>query len=161
MPTAITLDRSRSYGTVHGENTGNAAYEQDGILFDFQGDLIEELLTPAQREKIARKQAVADAERAAREAYEAVLASTATPAAMPGVPENSITPALPPFEASPLNTTADMVDLRAWLMGTQKAQFFAVTKALKEQFGFAASDKQSAVKFLCDQFGLEPSAVRV
>ena len=49
-----TLDRSRPFGTVHPPYEG-AHFEQDGYHFDVEGKLVEALLTPEQKTKLAQK----------------------------------------------------------------------------------------------------------
>jgi hypothetical protein len=38
MATGKKLDRTRPFGTVHGNDTGKEAFSQDGAYFDANGD---------------------------------------------------------------------------------------------------------------------------
>jgi hypothetical protein len=155
--TADTLDRSRPYGTVHGEETDGAFFEQDGYLFDNEGLLLEHLLSSDQKKSLELAKAKRHAAAMAQEAYEAAMKDAGMTDVPPGAPPVIVSENAPP----PVPEPGDKVDLDGWMRGTHKYQFFAVTKAMREQFGFAASDKSSVVKFLQDALNLPDSAIRV
>ena len=49
----VIFDRSRPYGEIYGEFGGTVAkYEQGGFYFTEAGELVTELLTPAQKQRI-------------------------------------------------------------------------------------------------------------
>jgi hypothetical protein len=156
--TADTLDRSRPYGTVHGETTDGAFFEQDGLLFDNEGLLLEHLMTAEQKKSLELVKAKRHAEAMAQEAYAAAMKDAGMTDVPPGAPPVIVSENAPPPAADPGDAK---VDLLAWMKGEQKYQFFAVTKAMREQYGFAASDKSSVVKFLQDTLNLPDSAIRV
>lgn len=156
--TADTLDRSRPYGTVHGEETDGAFFEQDGFLFDNEGLLLERLLTADQRKSLELMKAKRHAAEMAKEAYAAAMKDAGMTDVPPGAPPVIVSENAPPPAPEPGDAK---VDLLAWMKGEQKYQFFAVTKAVREQHGFAASDKSSVVKFLQEILNLPDSAIRV
>lgn len=51
----LTLDRSRTYATVHGENTDGIAFMQDGVPFDVRGALIEDKVSEDKKAFVAQK----------------------------------------------------------------------------------------------------------
>lgn len=51
--TALKLDKTRPYGTIHPPHNG-AHFDQDGILFDAQGHPLHEIATKPEAEKRGR-----------------------------------------------------------------------------------------------------------
>lgn len=147
MSTYPTLDRNRSYGEVHGENTGGAFFEQDGFLFDFEGSLIEGLLDEAGRKRLNAMMAKKEAQELARQAYEDSLrAAGIDPATQPSFDEQD--------EEAP----EAKVDLRAWIDGRAKYQFYAVRDAIKAEFGFSPASTILAQQYLREKFGIAEAA---
>lgn len=143
----LTLDRNRPYGEVHGEDTGGAYFDQDGFLFDFEGKLIEALLTSAQRDQIDKMKAQAEAQASARAAYEQSLrAAGLNPADAPPMEDPEAEPPAPSQEGT--------IDLAGWAMGTKRYHFFTVKSALLEQYNFSATNSDAARKFLRDELRL-------
>lgn len=55
MAAKVIFDRSKPFGHIFGDFQGSrAAFEQGGYYFDAAGELVEDLLTAAQREEIAK-----------------------------------------------------------------------------------------------------------
>jgi hypothetical protein len=50
----LKLDRSRYHATVHGENATHA-FEQDGLPFNHQGELVEKLVSKEKRPLVEKK----------------------------------------------------------------------------------------------------------
>jgi hypothetical protein len=140
-----TLDRNRPYGEVHGENTNGAFFDQDGFLFDNDGNLLEHLLDDAGRARLHGIKAKEEAQARAKEAYEASLrAAGLDPASQPTMDaEGEVAPA------------PAKVDLHAWATGQAKYQFFAVKDAMKDQYGFSPTNRDAAIKFLIDELKLD------
>ncbi len=142
----LTLDRNRPYGEVHGEDTGGAFFDQDGFLFDFEGNLLEHLLDAKARAKLENMKATAEAQAAAKAAYEASLRGAGiSPADAPEMPLQGEEDAPP----------APHVDLHGWVTGAAKYQFFAVKDALREQYGFSPTNKEAALVFLRNELGIQ------
>jgi hypothetical protein len=145
--TVITLDRNRDYGTVHGEDTGGAAFEQDGFQFDYQGNIIEELMSPEATKRYNKRLATVKAQEAAKAAYEAALADSGMDANDPDAPRMMGAPGDPP-------PAEVKVDLRAWFLGQAKYGWFEVSRAIKEDHGFAPTSKTNAAQALSEEFGI-------
>lgn len=142
----LTLDRHRPYGEVHGEDTGGAYFDQDGFLFDFEGKLIPELLTPAQRAQIEKMKAQTEAQAKAKAAYEESLRSAGLN------PANE--PPMEDPEAQQQEAPTEEIDLAGWAMGTKRYHFFTVKSALLEKYSFSAPNSDAARKFLRDELRL-------
>lgn len=140
----ISLDRNRPYGEVHGENTQGAFFDQDGFLFDYEGNLLENLLDDAGRARLHGMRAKEEARVRAKDAYEASLrAAGLDPTTQPAMDAEDEPP--PPAK----------VDLHAWATGQAKYQFFAVKDAMKDQYGFSPTNRDAAIKFLIDELKLD------
>lgn len=139
-----TLDRNRPFGEVHGENTNGAFFDQDGFLFDYEGNLLEHLLDDAARARLHGMKAKEEAQIRAKEAYEASLrAAGLDPTTQPAMDSDDEAPA-------PVK-----VDLHAWATGQAKYQFFAVKDAMKDQYGFSPTNRDASIKFLVDELKLD------
>jgi len=142
-----TLDRNRPYGEVHGENTNGAFFDQDGFLFDYEGNLLEHLLDDAGRARLHSIKAKEEAQTRAKEAYESSLRAAGL--------DPTTQPAMDSGDDAPVPAK---VDLHAWATGQAKYQFFAVKDAMKDQYGFSPTNRDAAMKFLADELKLDAVA---
>lgn len=133
----LRLDRSRSYGTAHGERPPGDKHQlvqftQDGIHFDAHGlhidDLIEDDKTRALVDRRLKRQA------GPREDEDDAGGSAGT----------GIDPS-PTGGGSPASTD---VNLEAWLRGEEKYQWFAITKAVRDRYSQNISKQFDMVTFL-------------
>jgi len=156
--TAVMLDRSRSYGSVHGEDTGGAFFEQDGILFDNEGVALKDQPSPNIQKLVADRERLMRANQAAKEAFEAAMAGEPTGSAPAGAAPVIVSEDAPPPAPVPDGPT---VDLRAWMTGAARYQWFEISSALLKQHAFKAQNKDQAVNFLIEQLRLQPEDVKI
>lgn len=161
MTAKITLDRTRSYGSVHGEDTGGAFFEQDGILFDNDGYAIDNQPAPNFRQLADERERKMAAQAAAKKAYAAVMAGEPSGNAPAGAPPAIVPDGGPPPADGDDDTPADEVDLLGWITGKKKYQFFAIQGALIRQKSFKAQSKAQAVEFLIENLQLQPEDIKV
>ena len=111
-----SLDKSRPYGEIRGEHP--ACYEQDGMLFDSEG------------------QSITDGPKAPVKA--------APPAPAPKAPE----PEKPAETATVIDEPTIGVDLKSYAFGTSKAPWHMVVKAVTDAYGVTPANKEEAVKII-------------
>ena len=119
-----SLDRSKPFGTVHGDLKDGIHFWQDGLPFDAQGKLVGARLTDEQRvraERLARK--------AARLAPRQAAATGAA-------------------EAADEEPDAGDVNLEAWLRGDAKYLYDAVRTAIRGRYQRDCPSIGDAVEFL-------------
>jgi hypothetical protein len=121
-----SLDRSKPFGTVHGEPKDGVHFWQDGLPFDAQGKLALATLTDEQRlraERLARKSARLAPRRAAAAAAVEAADQEQAPA-------------------------AGDVNLEAWLRGDAKYLYDAVRTAIRGRYQKDCPSIGDAVEFL-------------
>jgi len=145
----LKLDRSREdLGTIHGEpinwtdpETGDvrtAVYQQDGFLFDVEGELIEGLLTPQAKARLEKKTREAEAKRAAEEAYRKALGTDAPADTRPRVA--FVDPDAPVKGAA--------IDLQGWLSGEAKYPFDQVAEECRKLWNIKPGSKAQAKRLI-------------
>lgn len=141
----LTLDREKPAGEIHGghETFPLAKWEQDGFLFTYQGELIEEALDDAGRKRLdevlRRRAALEQARKAFLEA---------SPGTDPAVVNKLISEAA-------LTSPDTTVDFAKWLADQRAYPFASVTKAIREQFNVGVTSKRQALEVLAEN-GLAP-----
>ena len=139
-----TLDRSRPYATVHGEETNGKAFSQRAIgieswPYDHDGKLIEELLTSQQKAK--REQKI-------KEAIErAVEARNAPPE--PDVADDEGEDKVERLK--PQEDPNEEVNLVQWLKGDVRYKPFEVQSAIKARFGANKPNMKEAARYLVEE----------
>lgn len=135
------MDRSKYYSTVHGERSPddpsrNVHFYQDGLPFDAHGILVPELVkSPEHKALVDRKMkklaaamkaadTSADEDKSADDADEGDSANVSTA------------------------STADDVNLEAWLRGEAKYHFFAIREAIRKRFSHNIKDQRNAIEIL-------------
>lgn len=173
----ITLDRLRSFGSIHppeyhAPSRKTLAYEQDGFFFDARGQIIEEVMDEAQREKVADRIAKDHALAAGRKAYEEAMLEQGITDFVP------FSPPAPPKKLAPLSATdvvnnpneirtdendgfESKLDLVAWATGKIQARWFAVAKAMREQHGASVANKPQALAWLVENGKISADAISV
>lgn len=119
----LSLDRTRKFSTVHGEDTRGIAFFQDGFPFDARGQLHEPALTDELRKKLGpkpQKAAKVKAEKAPR-------------------------PARPDATAE---GDKGEVNLTAWLKGEVRYKPFQVFAATRKRTGVAVTSIVEAARLL-------------
>src|SRR6266403_1634016 len=135
-PKKLRMDRSRPFGTVHGERlpgdkSATAHFTQDGICFDAQGLHIDDLV---EDEKV-------------RALVDRKLKKAAKPAGDAGGSDE--TDDDPGETKAPGSDSApDDVNLEAWLRGEAKYPWFAITKRVRERYSQNISKQIDMIEFL-------------
>jgi hypothetical protein len=122
----IKLDRSKPFSTSHGDGV-IAPYWQGGLPFDLEDNLIEGILTEAQKADLAKKAA----RRKAKPEQEAVE----EPEAPVNVNDENV----------------EGVNLSLWLRGKEKYLPAHIRKAVKERYGVNKSNLVELAEFLVEQ----------
>jgi hypothetical protein len=136
----LRMDRSRPYGSVHGERAPGDAHQnvhfyQDNLPFDAQGFLVYDAITDENAKKLADrklkklvvKPADEDGDDGADEADASSSSSDAAPAA---------------------SGTSGDVNLDAWLRGEANYQWAKITKTVRERYHQNISKQADMVAFL-------------
>ena len=141
----LTLDKTRSFGTIHGENEHGAHFDQDGFLFDATGALIEDAMDSVQRERLKQYLAREEAISRAKAAFKEV---------MPDAPDEMVDRLI---TAENLEKAAQPgeIDLVAWGRMEKRYPFHEVTKAIRERFNQSPVNKAQALEILAEH-GLIP-----
>ena len=126
----LKLDRSRTFATCHGENLTHA-YEQDGLPFNFQGELVLRLVTKEQKVLVDKK-----LKRLAK------LASNA-PGDEPAVADDPETAA----EESDADAGTEM-NFEQWLKDEVRYEPHAVFKEAKRRYSKNFSNYRDLAEFL-------------
>ena len=122
----ITLDKSRSYGEIIGQHfvgRVQVSYEQDGMMFDSEG------------QSIASDKAAAKAEPAP-----VIEAKKAKKAEMKPVEEAVVV----------IDEPTIGVDLKSYAKGNAKAPWHMVVKAVTDAYGVTPANKDEAIKIIQD-----------
>lgn len=145
MLEAIKFDRKKPHGIVFPPHDG-AHYEQGGLHFDNEGNVVESLLTDEDRKRLDRLAKQRAADKVADEARAAFLKEQ-------GISEEEV-------RADPVAAVtkiaqagavdASEVDLIGWARGTVKYHFFTVRAAFEKQHHYTATDKKAAIDWLID-----------
>lgn len=136
-----TLDRSRDFGTIHGESEYGAFFEQDGFFFDATGTLIEGAMDSKQREKLEQMQEQEHALEQAREAFLAVM-----PSASPELVKKLITA----DNLKVADAGEEDIDLVAWGTNQKNYLFSKVAAKIRREFDQSPVNKKQALEILAE-----------
>lgn len=145
---SIKLDRDRHFGTTGGDpinyNGRVAMFCQDGLYFDNDGELIEEMLTKEKRREIEEREAQNKAlEQAKEAARESLIAAGLDPDSIDLMAVKRKEPISKEDEAE--------IDLDAWAAGKLKRPWTIIRAAFKKQFNIAPSNADAAKKILAER----------
>lgn len=132
---ALTLDRSRTFATVHGENTDGIAFVQDGIPFDARGMLLDDKVPDDKKALVAQKKK--KAAKLARQNDQP-----------PSPPEGSPTGGAdddPDDDGEPDQTD---VNFEAWLKDEVKYQPHVLFAAARKRFSKTFTNYRDLAEFL-------------
>lgn len=146
---ALTLDRSKHHSIVTPPEKG-AHFEQNGFYFDYKGDLAEEWLTDATRERLRKIINKKEADKIARAARQKFMQEQ-------GLSEADL--AADADDQADAAAGDDEVDIVAWAKGTKKYRFFSVVAAVSKRYNFEGTDRHSIIEFLIERGVVSEQAV--
>lgn len=161
----LKLNKDRDHAVVF-PPLGRAHFMQNGFYFDQEGKLVNgehvetddkgrettiNFLDPKNETRMKRLLALDVANQAARAARNKALEAEGIDPAT--VPEDE--------DESEEAEKSDKFDLRAWARGEVKAIFSKVQEALREQHGYTATGRKSAIEFMVGEGLVEPEDVKV
>lgn len=141
-----TLDRTRDFGTVSGDNIEHAGafFEQDGFLFDVHGKIIEQYVTEAQRAELAARLRKEAALAKARQAFVDDLGMSAEDAAVA-------------VSLSNLDKRDDgAIDLAAWARGEKRYPVDKVYRLIRESYDQSPTNRGQALEILAEHGVIPP-----
>jgi hypothetical protein len=139
----IRLDKSRPHGVVFPPENG-AHYAQEGLHFDVKGNLVEAMLTHADKSRLDMTIAKREAEAAADKARQDALKKA-------GLTDDEIAVANTSRIAAQTGKAGDGdVDVKAWARGDINVPWFKVRKAIMDQFARDVDNQAAAIEFLIE-----------
>lgn len=146
-----TLDRSRAFATVHGEDTDGQAYAQralglEGWPYDHEGKLMFDKLNAKQIAKYEQKQ------KEAEERAEAAKNAPVEPENYEDEQEDAVERVKPVSQDDP----NEDVNLVQWLTGQQNYKPFEIQTAIKSRFGANKPNMKEAARYLIEEQKLVP-----
>ena len=136
---ALSLDRTRDYGTVHGEGVPHGMlYEQDGLAFNAQGELIMALVDTDEKKALVERKLRKLAKAQAKQADDAAPQSDGQSGATTSQDDDD-------DEDAP--TDAE-VNIDAWARGAAKVPWVELQKVAKQRFAKVFKGKEELVEFL-------------
>jgi hypothetical protein len=139
-----TLDRSRPHGTVHPPYEGSH-FEQDGFPFDAQGQIVESLLTDAQKAALAKKPAAPKPPKPETQTQDVKTSTNGS-----GKPPGGGT------SGDKADADDFGVNLEQWLRDPESANFKDVRQAVKDRYSVWMTAKADVVVFLVNEKQLLP-----
>jgi hypothetical protein len=135
-----TLDRTRDFGTIHGEHEHGATYSQDGFFFDASGDLIEAALDAAGLKRLEQRKnqdaAILEAKSKLREL-------------MPDLTAEQLDKVVNVQALNaPESQEITREDLALWAAGQKQIVFATAKKAITALFDQSPVNKQQAIEIL-------------
>jgi hypothetical protein len=142
-----TLDRSRDYGTVHGDHEHGAHTVQDGFFFDAQDNLIEGAMDEVQ---VARLAELRNQDAAIEQARAKFLEL------MPNADKATVDKLINVANLKPADPNAEEVDLAAWANGTKTYVFGRVTKRIRELYNISPANRLQCLEVLAENGVIAP-----
>jgi hypothetical protein len=143
MDHVVKLDKSKPYGVVVPPENG-AHFHQEGFYFTHHGDLAKDMLDDTAKERLRKLENRKKADAAAAEARKKFLEQSGlSDADLEG--EDALTTVM---HAATVDSGA--VDLIGWAKGEKQYPFFAVRRAVKEQYAYAGDTKDSILTWMVD-----------
>ena len=142
-----TLDRSRDFGTIHGDHEHGAQFAQDGFFFDAHDRLIEGALDEDAVKRLAELSKTAEAIEEAKAAFRKL---------MPNLSDEQVNKAINVENMKPANPNDEEIDLVAWANGSKTYLFGRVTKLIREQFNISPANKLQALEILAENGIIPP-----
>jgi len=148
----VKLDKSKPFAVVVPPENG-AHFHQDGFYFDHHGVLAQLMLDDEAKERLRKLENRKKADAAAAEARKKFLEQSGlTPADLEG--EDALTNVM---QAATVD--AGGIDLVAWARGQKQYPFFAVRKAVKEQYAYAGDTRDAILTWMVDNKKIAESDV--
>ncbi len=140
-----TLDRSRAYATVHGEETKGQAFAQralgiEGWPYDHNGDLMADLLNDKQKAKLEQKRSEA-----------AARAEEAKSAAPQPEEDDETEDRIERKKDNPGDDPNEEVNLVQWLRGAVRYKPFEIQEAIKTRYGANKPSTKEAARYLVEE----------
>lgn len=146
----LTLDRSKHFSHVSPPEKG-AYFEQGGFYFDHHGNLADEWLTDATRDRLRKILNKKEADKIARAARQKFMEEQ-------GLEEADLAP--DPEDAAAEAAAGDGdVDIIAWAKGQKKYRFFSVVAAVSKRYNYEGSDRRSILEFLVNNGVISEQAI--
>jgi hypothetical protein len=140
--TKLRMDKSRPFGTVHGERAPGdkhqfAHFQQDGIYYDAHGLHLEELVEDDKTRALVERRLKRQAKAAPKEK-----------AADAGDSDNDED--LDPASNGAGSDSSDDVNLEAWLRGEAQYHWFRITKLVRERYHQNITKLIDMIEFLVE-----------
>ena len=148
------FDKTKDHGIVTPPERG-AHFEQGGYYFNQEGELVEEMLTPADRDRLKKEALNREADRAASEARAKFLEENGLTADDPDLAKKVIA------VAQAAGAPAENIDLVAWAKAEAVYPFAKVRKAAQDKHNFTATDARALVAFMVDNNLVKEDEVKV
>jgi|HubBroStandDraft_4_1064222.scaffolds.fasta_scaffold81156_2 hypothetical protein len=141
--TLVKLDKGKPFATVCPPENG-AHFHQDGFYFDHHGNLAKEMLDADAHERLRKLENRKKADAAANEARKKFMEQSGlTDTDLEG--EDAVSTIM---QAATMDSKG--IDLVAWAKGEKSYPFYAIRKAVKDQYSYAGDTKDAIITWMVD-----------